>query len=170
MSIRRKLSALALVAALATPSLAAAQQAKVAYVDLERVLLEVRDGKAAQARLRTWLDARQKEIDAEQTALRAEKEALDKASPTMDAATREQKSADLKRKVVALSEKWERSRAEAAARESKEIEAILARYDRVAATIQRRDGLTIVDEQPSPPAPDITDEIVRAYDAANPGG
>ncbi|NEX93985.1 OmpH family outer membrane protein [Caulobacter sp. 17J65-9] len=169
MSIRSMLSALALIAALAAPSLAAAQ-GKVVFVDTQRVLIEVRDGAAAQARLRTWLDAKQKEIDAEQTALRAEKDALDKASPTMDAATRERKTAELQRKVNALAEKWERARAEAVARESKEIEAILGKFDKVVAKVERRDGVSVVDEQPSPPVPDITDEIVRAYDAANPGG
>jgi outer membrane protein len=77
MSLRTTIAAVAAVVSLALPLAASAEQ-KIAFVDLQRVLLEVDDGKAAKGRLQKWLDDRQKEIDREQDALRKEKEVLDK--------------------------------------------------------------------------------------------
>ena len=63
-----------LALSLALPIAATAQNLKLGYVDYQRALLEVDEGKAAKARLQKWLDDRQKEIDKEQEALRKEKE------------------------------------------------------------------------------------------------
>src|SRR5262249_17997302 len=72
----RQLPAVAVAAAfcLSGPALAAV---KLGYVDLQRALGELEEGKAAKARLQAILDAKQKEIDSEQEALRKEKEQID---------------------------------------------------------------------------------------------
>ena len=52
----------------ALPVAARRRRSKFGYVDFQRVLLEVDEGKAAKARLQKWLEAKQKEIDKEQEA------------------------------------------------------------------------------------------------------
>jgi len=169
MSLRTTVAAFAAVLSLALPVAASAADLKVAYVDLQRVLLEVDDGKAAKARLQKWLDDKQKEIDKEQTALRAEKETLDKQASAMNAETRAQKEADLQRKVMTLAQKWEKSRGEAANKERQEMEPIIAKIDQVVATIAQRDDLGLVLEKRdsgivfAKAQLDISNEVIRAY-------
>ncbi|MBN9686604.1 MULTISPECIES: OmpH family outer membrane protein [unclassified Corallococcus] len=169
MSLRSTLAAAAAVLSLALPVAASAAELKVAYVDLQRVLLEVDDGKAAKARLQKWLEDRQKEIDKEQDALRKEKDTLDKQASAMSEATRTQKATELQKKVMELAQKYERSRSEAANKERQEMEPIVNRIDQVIASIAERDGLGMVlDKRDSGivfalSQYDISNEVVRSY-------
>jgi outer membrane protein len=144
----------------------------VAYVDLQRVLLEVDDGKAAKARLQKWLDDRQKEIDREQEALRKEKDVLDKQASAMSEETKIQKATELQKKVMELAQKYERSRTEAANKERQELEPIINKIDQVIATIAERDGLGyVLDKRDSGivfalSQYDISNEVIRSYNAA----
>ncbi|MBZ4419991.1 OmpH family outer membrane protein [Myxococcus sp. RHSTA-1-4] len=172
MSLRTTIAAVAAVLSLALPVAASAADMKVAYVDLQRVLLEVDDGKAAKARLQKWLDDRQKEIDKEQDALRKEKETLDKQASAMSPDTKAQKEGELQRKVMQLAQKWEKSRAEAANKERQEMEPIIGKIDQVIASIAERDDLAFVLEKRDSGIVfarsqyDISNEVIRAYNAA----
>lgn len=172
MSLRSKLSVLAIALSLAVPALASAADLNVAYVDYQRALLEVEDGKAAKARLQKWLEARQKEIDSQQEALRKEKETLDKQASAMSEETRIQKATDLQKKVYDLAQKWEKSRAEAAEKERKEMEPIIAKLDEVIARIAERDGLGMVFEKRDSGLVfarsqyDLTNEVIRTYNSS----
>ncbi|WP_257461162.1 OmpH family outer membrane protein [Archangium lipolyticum] len=172
MSLRSKLSVLALALSLAVPTLAAAADLKIAYVDYQRVLLEVDDGKAAKNRLQKWLESRQKEIDSQQEALRKEKETLDKQASAMSEETRIQKATDLQKKVYELAQKWEQSRGEAAEKERKEMEPIIAKIDEVISKIAEREGLGMVFEKRDSGLVfalnqyDLTNEVIRTYNTS----
>jgi outer membrane protein len=172
MSLRTTIAAVAAVLSLALPVAASAADMKVAYVDLQRVLLEVDDGKAAKSRLQKWLDDRQKEIDKEQEALRKEKETLDKQASAMSPDTKAQKEGELQRKVMTLAQKWEKSRAEAANKERQEMEPIIGKIDEVIASIAERDDIAFVLEKRDSGIVfaraqyDISNEVIRAYNAA----
>jgi outer membrane protein len=170
MSLRSTLAAVAAALTLALP-VAASAQAKIGYVDYQRVLLEVEDGKAAKTRLQKWLDDRQKEIDKEQEALRKEKELLDKQSSAMSEETRIQKATDLQKKILELAQKWDRYRAEAATKERQEMEPIVSKIDGVIAKIAERDQLAFVFERRdsglvyAQTQYDLSNEVIRAYNA-----
>ncbi|XXF81569.1 OmpH family outer membrane protein [Myxococcaceae bacterium GXIMD 01537] len=172
MSLRKSLAALAAVISLALPVAASAADLKVAYVDYQRILLEVDDGKAAKARLQKWLDDRQKEIDKEQEALRKEKELLDKQASAMSEETRIQKATELQKKVFELAQKWEKARAEAANKERQEMEPIVGKIDQVIASIAGRDGLAFVFEKRESGLIfalnqyDLSNEVIRAYNTS----
>ncbi|MFL5355687.1 OmpH family outer membrane protein [Archangium sp.] len=175
MSLRSKLSVLALALSLAVPTLAAAAEVKLGYVDYQRVMLEVDDGKAAKVRLQKWLESRQKEIDSEQEALRKEKETLDKQASAMSEETRVQKATDLQKKVYDLAQKWEKSRGEAAERERKEMEPIIGKIDGVIHDIAEREGLGMVFEKRDSGLVyalnqyDLTNEVIRTYNSSAKG-
>lgn len=145
---------------------------RIAYVDMQRVLLEVDDAKAVKARLQKWLETRQRDLDAEQDALRKEKETLDRQTSSMTDALRQQKANELQQKVNRLTEKWEKSRAEAAERERKEMEPIQTKIEEIVAGIARREGITwVFDKRGSgvmyvDAAFDLTGEVIRTYNAA----
>jgi outer membrane protein len=172
MSLRSKLSVLAVALSLAVPALASAADFNVAYVDYQRVLLEVEDGKAAKVRLQKWLESRQKEIDSQQEALRKEKEALEKQASGMSEETKIQKATDLQKKIYDLAQRWEKSRAEAAEKERKEMEPIVAKIDEVIGRIAERDNLSMVFEKRDSGLVfarsqyDLTNEVIRSYNSA----
>ncbi|WP_224249520.1 OmpH family outer membrane protein [Hyalangium gracile] len=171
MSLRSTLAAVAATLTLALPLAASAQNMKLGYVDYQRVLLEVEDGKSAKTRLQKWLDDRQKEIDKEQESLRKEKELLDKQASAMSEDTRMQKASELQKKVIDLTQKWDRYRAEAANRERQEMEPIIGKIDQVIESIARRDGFTFIFEKRdsglvyAQTQYDLTNEVMRSYNA-----
>lgn len=172
MSLRSTLAALAAAVSLALPVAASAADVKLGYVDYQRILLEVEDGKAAKARLQKWLDDQQKTIDQEQQGLRKEKELLDKQASAMSEDTRIQKATELQKKVYDLAQKWERARAEAANKERQEMEPIVGKIDQVISAIAQREGLTFVFEKRdsgivyAPSSADLSNEVIRTYNSA----
>ncbi|HVE84297.1 MAG TPA: OmpH family outer membrane protein [Myxococcales bacterium] len=167
MSFRR----FVLGAALALPMLipvSARAELKVGYVDLQRALSEVEEARAAKARLQSSVNAKQKELEKEQDALRKEKETLDKQMSTMNDEARRAKQTEFEGKYVALMQKLERSKAELAESEQKELAPILGRMQKVISQVAEREGLTLVLDKNSgllyaPPSLELTNEVVRLY-------
>jgi outer membrane protein len=169
MSLRSTLAATAAALSLALPLAASAQNLKMGYVDYQRVLLEVQDGKDAKNRLQKTLDDRQKEIDREQDTLRKEKEMLDKQASAMSEETRVQRATDLQKRILELAQKWDRYRAEAANQERQEMAPIIDRIDGVIAKIAERDSLSFVFERRdsglvyAQTQYDLSNEVIRSY-------
>jgi outer membrane protein len=142
---------------------------KIAYVDLQRALMEVEEGRNAKSRLQSILDSKQKEIDKEQEDLKKEKDLLDKQRSAMSEDTRAQKEQELQRKVYDLAQRWEKGKAEMANRERTELQAIFQKMDPIIASIAQREGFTLVFEKTdsglvyAPPSLDLTNELVRLY-------
>src|SRR5690554_3719766 len=100
--MRRNVLPLIVLAALMLPGLALAD-VKLGYVDLQRALNEVQEGKTAKARLQARLERSQTQLDKEQAALKAKKEELDKKRLAMDEATLRQRMEELDRELVRVS-------------------------------------------------------------------
>jgi outer membrane protein len=171
MSLRSTLAAVAATLSLALPVAASAADVKAAYVDYQRILLEVEDGKAAKTRLQKWLTDRQKELKKEEDALLKEREVLEKQASVMSQETRVQKATDLQKKVIDLGQRMEQFRAEAANKERQEMEPIVGKIDEVIASIAARDGLTFVFEKRESGIVfalgqnDLSNEVIRAYNS-----
>lgn len=176
MSLRTSLFAAALALPLFSAPLAGAAEYKAAYVDLQRALLEVDEGRTAKARLQKMLQDKQKDLDKEQEVLRKEKDLLDKQASAMSEETRIQKQTELQQKLFALAQKWEKGQKEMATKERTELQAIFARMDPIIAEIAQRENLTMVFEKTdsglvyAPSALDLTNELVRLYNARSKGG
>ncbi|MBX5484383.1 MAG: OmpH family outer membrane protein [Myxococcaceae bacterium] len=174
MSLRSTLTALALVLPLFAGRIAHAEF-KAAYVDLQRALLEVDEGRSAKARLQKMLEEKQKDLDREQEALRKEKELLDKQASAMSEETRIQKQTELQQKLFALAQKWEKGQKEMAQKEHNELQAIFAKMDPIIAEIAQRENITMVFEKTdsglvyAPASLDLTNELVRIYNSRNTG-
>src|SRR4051812_42344510 len=95
MTFRSLLATAAVVLSIA-PRLAHADT-KFGYVDLQRALTEVEEGRAAKARLQSMLDQKQKDLDKEQEVLRKEKDVLDKQASAMSEETRVAKQTELQK-------------------------------------------------------------------------
>jgi outer membrane protein len=167
MSFRRFITGVALALPLLLPATARADL-KVGYVDLQRALSEVEEARAAKARLQSSVNAKQKELEKEQDALRKEKETLDKQMSTMNDESRRAKQTEFEGKYLALMQKLEKSKAELADTEQRELQPILSRMQQVIAQVAQREGLTLVLDKNAgllyaPPSLELTNEVVRLY-------
>jgi outer membrane protein len=157
------------VALALTTSGAARAEAKFGYVDLQRALLEVDEGRAAKGRLQAMLEQKQKDLDKEQDGLRKEKELLDKQASAMSEETRIQKQTDLQKKLYDLAQRWEKGKAEMAQKERTELQSIFQKMDPIIGQIAEREGFTMVFEKNdsglvyAPASLDLTNELVRRY-------
>lgn len=173
--MRRFVISLVTALALAAPMAAKAEQ-KIGYVNLQRALNEVAEGQAAKAKLKNQFDQAQARLDKEQKQLQARKEELDKKRLAMDEATlrknMEALDADLKR-VAGLYAQLQKELSEAEQKATKEI---FAKMQKVTADIAQKEGFTYVFEANesgivyAPPSLDLTNDLVRTYNAQNPGG
>lgn len=150
----------------ATPAFA---DLKVGYVDLQRALVEVHEGRAAKERLKSDLDKKKAEFETKQGKLRDDKAVLDKQGPMMSEETRNQKLADLQKRLFELTQEAEKLQVEMAQSEQKELKKIFEKMDPIIAGIAQREGLTMVFEKTdsglvyAPASLDLTNELVRSY-------
>jgi outer membrane protein len=174
MSFRRLMVAVATVVPL-TFSVAAHAEAKFGYVDLQRALGEVEEGKGAKARLEAMKEQKQKELDKAQEDLKKEKDVFDKQAATMTEQVRNEKGAALQKKLIELQQTFEKGRAELAQKQNDEIQAIFGKMTPIITSIAQREGFTMVFERNdagliyAPPSLDLTNELVRIYNDQNKG-
>ena len=144
---------------------------KLGYVDLQRALKEVGEGQAAKAALEKEASKRKSEFDAEQNKLRDDKAILDKQGAMMSEEVRNQKFTELQKRLFELTQKAEKLQAEMAQMEQRELKKIFEKMDPIIAQIAQREQLTLVFEKTdsglvyAPPSLDLTNELVRTYNA-----
>jgi len=164
---------LALAMVVAAPAFA---DFKVGYVDLQRALLEVHEGKAAKDKLKSDLDKKKADFEAEQNKLRDDKNVLDKQAAMMSEEVRNQKFAELQKRLFDLTQKAEKLQADMAQAEQRELKKIFEKMDPIIAGFAQRDGLTMMFEKTdsglvyAPASLDYTNELVRSYNEKYPGG
>ena len=170
----RSILAAVAVAAFSVATVAKADL-KIGYVDLQRALMEVDEGRAAKNRLQSMMEAKQKEIDREQEALRKESELLEKQRMAMSEDTLRQKQIEMQKKLMELQQKWQKSSAEMDQKQRTELSSIFAKMDPIIAEIAEREGMTMVFDKAdsglvfAPPSLDITNDLVRAYNNKHKG-
>jgi len=142
---------------------------KLGYVDLQRALQEVAEGKDARVRLKTELDKKKNDFEAEQAKLRDDKAVLDKQGSMMSEEVRNQKFTELQKRLFELTQRAEKLQAEMAQSEQRELKKIFEKMDPIIAAIAVREGLTMVFEKTdsglvyAPASLDLTNELVRTY-------
>jgi outer membrane protein len=158
-----------LFAALTLISAAAHAEFKAAYVDIQRAVQEVEEGKVAKARLQSMADAKQKAFEKEQNAIKAELEAYQKQKAMMDDKLAAAKEGELQKKMFEFQQKAEKLRLELADSERKELGTIFPKLEELLGQIAQREGLTMVFDRSSsglawaPASLDLTNELIRMY-------
>jgi outer membrane protein len=165
--------ALALGAALA-PGLASAEQ-KIGYVDLQRALNEVDEGKAAKALLKKDFDDKQKEIDAKKADFEKLQVDFEKQASVMSEQAKKDKAQDLDRRARELQALFVSSQKDLSEREQKATRGIFDKMAQIVGEIAEADGFTMVLERNSglvyaPASLDLTNELIRKYNTRYPPG
>jgi outer membrane protein len=148
---------------------------KLGYVDLQRALTEVAEGKEAKARLKAELDQAKAGLEREQTRLREDRLVLDKQSAMMSEEVRTQRMSEWQKRLFDVSQRAERQQADLQTRERTELKKIFDKMDPIISGIAGREGLAVVLEKTDSgllfalPSLDLTPELVRTYNEKDPG-
>ncbi len=163
-----KAAAIALFTFLAMPAQA---QIKIAYVDMQRALGEIEEGKVAKAQLKKRFDVKQQELDKRQDEIKrdsANLESLAREGVMKDDKLRE-KRAELEKKLTEVTQFWKESQEQISVEERRLTQEIFAKMASVIRTMAEADGYAFVFDRNesglvyAPDSLDLTNELVRKY-------
>ena len=163
----------AVVLALAlAPALAHAEQ-KLGYVDLQRALNEVDEGKAAKALLKRDFDEKQKQLDVKKTEFDKLQSDAEKQSVVMSDSAKKEKANELERRARELQGLFMQLQKDLSDREREATKGIFERMANIVREIAEADGFSMVLEKGAgvvyaPPSLDLTNELIRKYNARHP--
>ncbi len=171
---RSTLKTLLLIALAAGPALARAEQ-KLGYVDLQRALNEVDEGKAAKALLKKDFDEKQKQLDAKKAEFDKLQADLEKQAVVMSDAAKKERAAELDRRARELQGLFVQLQKDLTDRERDATKGIFDRMAIIVREIAEADGFSMVFEKGAglvyaPPSADLTNELIRKYNARHPAG
>jgi outer membrane protein len=162
-----------LLAALAlAPTLALAEQ-KIGFVDLQRALNEVDEGKAAKALLKKDFDEKQKQLDLKKTEFDKLQADLEKQSVVMSDAAKKEKAGELDRRARELQGLFMQLQKDLSDRERDATKGIYDRMAGIVREIAEAEGFSIVLERSAgviyaPNSLDLTNELIRKYNSRHP--
>ncbi len=165
------LVAVILVAGLGLRAANAADQAaqKFGYVDFQRALNEVEEGKKAKAQLKSEFDEKQKKLDEVQNQLQAMKNDLDKQRLILSADALKDKEEEYRKKFMELQQKLGTYKEEIATKEAKMTGDIIAVVHNIVGNIGDKEGYTFILEKSqevvlySPAKDDLTERVIKEY-------
>ncbi len=151
-------------------ALAAAESpTRVAFVNMQKAIQTVGEGKKAQDTLRKEAEDRQKKLQAEGKKIQDAMENLRKQAMVMDEKSRRAKEEEIQQQVMKLRESEARSSQEFQKRDQEISEPILRKMRNVVSQISKEKGYTLVIDESNViyalDQDDITDEVIKRYDA-----
>lgn len=148
----------------------AAEELKVAYVDLQRALNEVDEGAEAKNALKKEFDAKQAELDKRQAELKAMKEELDARGMMMTAEAKQERAAELQRKLMEVQQIYMNLQQDLSQKEAQATSGIFAKMGTLLEAMGREAGYTMIVEKSAvlfaKPSLDLTNELIRRYNDA----
>jgi Skp family chaperone for outer membrane proteins len=176
MVLHSKLRAAALailLIAFAAPSVRAnpAPEFKLAYVDIQRALNDCHNGKTAKTDFRGRIEALQERLQGEQTEVERLKKEYEEKGPLMQPDQRQNLEDEYTKKLRAFQDDYKNSSDELKQKDQEMTGEIVRDLALVVQQIGVKNNYTMVLEKGSLlwaiPGIDITDEVIRAYDAMN---
>ena len=158
--------ALPLIAILA-PTRANAQATKIGFVDVQRALVEVEEGKAARTRLQGELAQKRGDLEAKRANLEKMKADYEKQLPVLTPEAKQKKGEELQKAFVEAQQEAQQMQEDLQRKESEAMSGISKRMVQIVNEVVDREGLNYVLDKAAllyaPPASDITNEVVRRY-------
>jgi outer membrane protein len=144
---------------------------KLAFVDIQRALNECRAGKAAKTQFRGRIERLQSQLEGEQSDVERLKRELEQKGSLMQPDQRQNLEEDYEKKLRHFQDDYKNSRDELQEKDNQVTGAIVRDLATVVRQIGAKSGYTMVMEKGTLlwaiPANDITDQVIRAYDAMN---
>lgn len=143
--------------------------AKIAKVDVQKVLLSVKEGQKVRKTLKKSFDEKQKIIKGEEQKIKKLQEDYQKQSAVIDAKSKAKKEQEIQGRIMALQQKTVTFQKEIQDKENELKKPILEKVRTVIEKISKSGNYDMVFEVTTSPiyvkeVDDITDKVVKAYD------
>lgn len=141
------------------------------YVDFQRALNEVSEGRQAKTQLELTYAQRQRELDKRQTDLEALKQQLEKDRLVLSADALRAKEEEYRQRFMELTQKLGEFKSELAQQEARLTGEILNALRQIVREIGAQEGYTMILEKSqdvvlfSPSDSDLTSRVIKAYNA-----
>ena len=149
-------------------------QSKIGYVDVQRAVQEVEEGKAARARLKGELDKKRADLDQKRATLEKMKTDYDKQAPVLSEDAKKKKQEELQKAFMDAQNQANEMQEELTGKEQEAMQSISKRLLQVVAEVSDRESFTFVLDKAAllyaPAASDVTNEVVRRYNERFGGG
>ncbi len=156
---------LVLCAVLAAP--VARAQVKIGFVDVQRAVAEVEEGKSAKARLKKELDDKRASLETKKGEFEKMREEYDKQSAVLSEEARRAREDEIRKKAIELQGLFEESQQDLSSKEAEAMKGILGKMETIIHDVSESEGLTFVLDKNSllyaPAASDLTNEVIRRY-------
>jgi outer membrane protein len=166
MPIRTAIAAVALAIA---PLAALAADLKLGYVDLQRALEEIDEGKAAKAQLKKDFDEKQKQLDQRTDEVKRLDADYQKQALVMAPDAKAAKAAEIDRKKVEVQQFFVALQQDLAGREREVTRGLFDKMIALVRELAEAEAFTMVLDRNTvlyaPPSLDVTNELVRKYNA-----
>jgi len=143
---------------------------RIGVVDLQRALNEVEEGASAKRALKKEFDDKQKQLDSRQTELKKMKDELDAQAAMMAAEKKQEKFAELQRKLGDLQQLYMSLQQDLSKREAEATASIFQKMGVILAQMGEEQGFSAIVEKTAvpyfKPSLDVTNELIRRYNAA----
>lgn len=159
-----------LFAVIMATSLVYAQSSQIAVVNMQKVLRSSKAGKKAMQELNKKFERLKKQLQAKQKALQAFKSEMEKKGPLMNEEARAEKERQYKKMLREFKDKSDDAQFEMRQAESKRMEPILKKLEKVVNKIGKDKGYLVIMEKNMPgiyytaPGADITDMVIKVFD------
>lgn len=157
-------------ALLLVPAASAQGPARIAYIDVQRILARSAAGVAAREQLEKDKASMQKDIDAKRTEVEKLRDELEKKGALLSADARKEKQETLERKVRDIRRLVDDYRIELERKEQGLLQKVLVDISGVVERVGKQRGFLVIVEKRGggiiygAPEADLTDEIIKAYD------
>ena len=161
--------AVVLAVVLSLPAAAVRADIKIGYVDVQRALNEVEDGRDAKAKLKKEFDDKQRMLDEKQEELRVIKEDIDKQSGLLTPEAKQEKLNDLQKKMLELQQMYMNMQKDLQEREGQVTKGIFERMNRVLNQIAEEENYGLILERNESSIlyvcgyMDLTNEVICKY-------
>ncbi len=146
---------------------ASAQTMKIGYVDVQRAIQEVEEGKAARSRLQAELAQKRADLDKKRADLEKMKQEYDKQAPVLSDDAKRQRQEQLQKAFIDAQNSAGQMQEELSGKEQEAMQSISKRLLQVVAEVSDKENFTFVLDKAAllyaPAASDITNEVVRRY-------
>jgi outer membrane protein len=164
---RLLLFALPLLAIVVSARANAQSATKIGFVDVQRAIQEVEEGKAARARLQAELQTKRADIEQKRATLEKMKADYEKQLPVLSDEAKRKKTDELQKAFIDAQQGAQQMQEELQGKEQEAMQGISKRMVQIVNEVVDREGFTYVLDKAAllyaPPASDITNEVVRRY-------
>jgi len=151
-------------------SLTASAATTIGKVDIQKVLLTIKQGQGVRAKLKKSFESKQKLLKKDETKIRKMQQSFQKQSLVMNDSAKAKKQKEIQELIVRLQQKTQKFQGEIQKMENKLKKPILERVKKVIETVSKKANVDITFESSTAPIvyakseKDLTSQVIKAYD------